>query len=311
MFACNCCRSAFAPSLRIASPAAARPVAAARVVCSAERQEAGKQLGTTAAAAALAIAFGFGQVDAAYADIAGLTPCSESKAFAKRKKNEVKGLNKRLKQYEAGSAPALALTATIEKTEKRFDNYGRQGLLCGTDGLPHLIADPGLALRYGHAGDVLVSEPPCEAKLSIGCRKRLTGADLAAALSPSLSLSQIPLHPPVIIPSWGLRIVHSCRSFLRIIIIRDGVDQWFCPSAPLQIPTVGFLYFAGWIGYAGTKYVQEVKKAAKPIEKEIIIDVPLAWKLLWVGLGWPIAAVAELRNGTLLEDDANITVSPR
>lgn len=35
--------------------------------------------------------------------------------------------------------------------------YAKQGLLCGTDGLPHLIADPGLALRYGHAGDVFVS----------------------------------------------------------------------------------------------------------------------------------------------------------
>jgi len=187
---------------------------------------------TAAAAAALAIAFGFGQVDAAYADVAGLTPCSQSKAFAKRKKNEVKGLNKRLKQYEAGSAPALALQATIEKTEKRFDNYGKQGLLCGNDGLPHLIADPGLALRYGHAGDVF-------------------------------------------------------------------------------IPTIGFLYFAGWIGFAGTKYVQAVKKESKPIEKEIIIDVPLAFNLLWAGLAWPVAAVAELRNGTLLEDDSNITVSPR
>jgi photosystem I subunit III len=202
------------------------------VACSAERQEATKQLGTAAAAAALAVAFTFGSADAAFADVAGLTPCSESKAFAKRKKNEVKSLTKRLKNYEAGSAPALALQATIEKTEKRFDRYAKEGLLCGTDGLPHLIADPGLAMRYGHAGDVL-------------------------------------------------------------------------------IPTIGFLYFAGWIGYAGTKYIQEVAKAAKPIEKEIIIDVPLAWRLLWAGLGWPVAAVAELRNGTLLEDDSNITVSPR
>ena len=63
-----------------------------------------------------------------------------------------------LLQYAEGSAPALALQATIEKTERRFDKYGAEGLLCGTDGLPHLIADPGLALRYGHAGDILVSE---------------------------------------------------------------------------------------------------------------------------------------------------------
>lgn len=211
---------------------AKRPVIAARLVCSAERQDAAKTLGTAAAAAALAFTFGFTSVDAAYADVSGLTPCADSKAFAKRKKNEVKSLQKRLKQYEAGSAPAIALQATIEKTEKRFDNYARQGLLCGTDGLPHLIADPGLALRYGHAGDVL-------------------------------------------------------------------------------LPTIAFLYVAGWIGYSGTKYVQEIKKSAKPVEKEIIIDVPLAWSLLWAGLGWPVAAVAELRNGTLLEDDSNITVSPR
>ena len=82
-------------------------------------------------------------------------------------------------------------------------------------------------------------------------------------------------------------------------------------TGDVLVPTVGFLYVAGWIGYSGTKYVQEVKKAAKPIDKEIIIDVPLAWKLLWAGLGWPVAAVAELRNGTLLEDDDKITVSPR
>lgn len=60
-------------------------------------------------------------------------------------------------QYEAGSAPSLALKATIERTEKRFANYGKAGLLCGADGLPHLISDPGLALRYGHAGEVFVS----------------------------------------------------------------------------------------------------------------------------------------------------------
>ncbi len=60
-------------------------------------------------------------------------------------------------QYEKDSAPALALNASIERTKARFAKYSKQGLLCGTDGLPHLIADPGLALRYGHAGDVFVS----------------------------------------------------------------------------------------------------------------------------------------------------------
>lgn len=50
-------------------------------------------------------------------------------------------LQKRLKKYEADSAPALAINATIEKTKRRFAFYGDSGLLCGTDGLPHLIVD--------------------------------------------------------------------------------------------------------------------------------------------------------------------------
>jgi photosystem I subunit III len=60
-------------------------------------------------------------------------------------------------QYEAGSAPALALTATMERTQARFASYAKAGLLCGVDGLPHLIADPGLAIKYGHAGETFVS----------------------------------------------------------------------------------------------------------------------------------------------------------
>lgn len=45
------------------------------------------------------------------------------------------------------------------------------------------------------------------------------------------------------------------------------------PHPPLsaQIPTIGFIYFAGWLGYAGSKYLQAVSTAAKPIEKEIIM----------------------------------------
>merc|ERR1712100_1008418 len=92
----------------------------------------------------------------AIADISGLTPCAESKGFAKLKKQELKDLQKRMKKYEAESAPAVALKATMERTERRFDFYGQSGLLCGADGLPHLIADPGFALKYGHAGDIFI-----------------------------------------------------------------------------------------------------------------------------------------------------------
>eukprot|EP00887_Chlorella_sp_A99_P002751 scaffold6.g2751.t1 len=221
-----------APIFKPAKAAAARPVAVRALTCSAQQQDAVKQLGSAAAACALAVAFTFTGVEAAKADVAGLTPCAESKAFAKRKANEVKALQKRLTQYEADSAPAVALNATIAKTERRFDKYASQGLLCGADGLPHLIADPGLAIRYGHAGDVF-------------------------------------------------------------------------------LPTLGFVYFAGWLGFSGSKYLQAAKEGSKPTEKEIIIDVPFAFSLLWQGLAWPVLALAEYKTGRLFEDNDKITVSPR
>merc|ERR1711976_633184 len=164
----------------------------------------------------------------AVADISGLTPCGASKSFTKRKNQEIKELQKRMKKYEADSAPVVALKATMERTEKRFDFYEKSGLLCGTDGLPHLIADPGFALKYGHAGDVL-------------------------------------------------------------------------------LPTFGFLYFAGLIGHSGRLYLE----ATGTKEKEIIIDIPLAFCCIGKAIGWPVLVVGELNNGTLLEKDSNITVSPR
>jgi len=205
----------------------ARTVVRARraVTCSAQNPQ---QAGTAVAAAALAAVIGFGNVDAAFADISGLTPCAESKAYAKVEKKELKNLQKRLKKYEAGSAPALALEATIERTQKRFANYAKSGVLCGADGLPHLIADPGLALKYGHTGEIF-------------------------------------------------------------------------------LPTFGFLYIAGYIGYVGRSYLM----AKKSTTSEIIIDVPFALKLAGQGAGWPLKVVSELRAGTLTESAENITVSPR
>lgn len=126
----------------------------ARTVCSAE-----KSVGKAASAIALAAAIAVATPQIANADVAGLTPCKDSKAFAKREKKEVSKLQNRLKNYEEGSAPALALQASIDRTQARFEKYGKQGLLCGTDGLPHLIVDgdqahlsefvfPGLVFLY-------------------------------------------------------------------------------------------------------------------------------------------------------------------
>jgi photosystem I subunit III len=79
----------------------------------------------------------------------------------------------------------------------------------------------------------------------------------------------------------------------------------------VQIPTIGFLYVAGYIGSVGRDYLQAIKGEKKPTEKEIIIDVPMALGMAFKGFAWPVKAVSELRTGTLLEKAENITVSPR
>jgi photosystem I subunit III len=72
-------------------------------VCKAQKQEVAKQVSTAMAAAALSSLVAFADVQPASADVAGLTPCSDSKAFAKLEKKEIKGLEKRLKK---ASCPA-------------------------------------------------------------------------------------------------------------------------------------------------------------------------------------------------------------
>ena len=43
---------------------------------------------------------------------------------------------------------SLTLQDQMDRTKLRFDKYGKQGLLCGAEGLPHLITDG----RASHAG---------------------------------------------------------------------------------------------------------------------------------------------------------------
>ena len=163
-----------------------------------------------------------------YADVSGLQPCKNSQAFAKRLDNSVKKLEVRLAKYKPSTPPFLAIQKQIDKTKQRFDRYGKAGLLCGTDGLPHLIADG----RWNHAGEFI-------------------------------------------------------------------------------FPGLLFVYITGWIGWVGRGYLQAVASAKKPIEKEIIIDVPLALKFSLSGFTWPLAAWQEFTSGDLLIDNSDITVSPR
>ena len=164
----------------------------------------------------------------ALADIGGLTKCSESPAFTKRLKTSVKKLEQRMSTYEAGTPPALALQQQIERTEARFDKYSRSELLCGTDGLPHLIADG----RWSHA-------------------------------------------------------------------------------AEFMLPGFGFIYISGWIGWVGRKYLRAVSTTKNPAESEIIINVPLALKIMTTGYIWPISAWQEFISNDLVAPTDEVTVSPR
>lgn len=85
------------------------------------------------------------------ADVANLIPCKDSTAFAKRLKNSVNKLESRLTKYDLSTPPAIALNEQINKTKLRFSKYSKSGILCGTDGLPHLITDG----RWNHAGEFM------------------------------------------------------------------------------------------------------------------------------------------------------------
>ena len=164
----------------------------------------------------------------ASAEIGGLTKCSESKAFEKRLTTTVQKLETRMKGYEAGTPPALALQQQIDRTTSRFDKYSRSELLCGTDGLPHLIADG----RWSHAAEFI-------------------------------------------------------------------------------LPGFGFIYISGWIGWVGRKYLRAVSTTENPPENEIIINVPLALKIMTTGYIWPISAWQEFTSSDLVALDEEVTVSPR
>ena len=83
--------------------------------------------------------------------VSGLVKCSNSAQFNKRYTTSTKKIKTRIAKYESGSAPALSLEQQLKRTEARFEKYKRSNLLCGTDGLPHLIADG----RWAHAPEFI------------------------------------------------------------------------------------------------------------------------------------------------------------
>ncbi len=89
------------------------------------------------------------------------------------------------------------------------------------------------------------------------------------------------------------------------------VDGRFSHAGDFLIPSVLFLYIAGWIGWVGRAYLISVREEKNPEVKEIIIDVPLAIGKMLGGFLWPLAATKEILSGELFAKDDEIPVSPR
>jgi photosystem I subunit 3 len=89
------------------------------------------------------------------------------------------------------------------------------------------------------------------------------------------------------------------------------VDGRLNHAGDFLIPSILFLYIAGWIGWVGRAYLQAIKKRDSTEMREVIIDVPTALPLMLSGFTWPLAAVKELLAGELVAKDDEIPVSPR
>ncbi|AFY68690.1 photosystem I reaction center protein PsaF subunit III [Thalassoporum mexicanum PCC 7367] len=167
---------------------------------------------------------------AAWADFANLTPCSDSAAFQENLSNSVAGYEARLDSFDAGSGPYQYLQGKIDATKARYAAYADAGLLCGTDGLPHLISDG----RWNRASEFL-------------------------------------------------------------------------------IPSIMFLYIAGWIGWVGRDYLRKARASGynNATQKEIIIDVPTALGVMLPGFIWPVAAFTEFASGKLVAPEKEVPISPR
>ncbi len=92
-------------------------------------------------------------------------------------------------------------------------------------------------------------------------------------------------------------------------LISDG--RWD-HAGEFLIPGLLFLYITGWIGWVGRDYVRAIKvDPATATQKEIVIDVPLALRFMLTGFTWPLAALKELGDGSLLVAEKDVSVSPR
>ncbi|MDZ7961026.1 MAG: Photosystem I reaction center subunit III [Aulosira sp. DedQUE10] len=89
------------------------------------------------------------------------------------------------------------------------------------------------------------------------------------------------------------------------------VDGRLDKAGDFLIPSILFLYIAGWIGWVGRTYLQVIKKGSDTEQKEVQIDLGLALPIMATGFAWPAAAIKELLSGELTAKDTEIPISPR
>lgn len=89
------------------------------------------------------------------------------------------------------------------------------------------------------------------------------------------------------------------------------VDGRFSHAGDFLIPSILFLYIAGWIGWVGRAYLIAIRGSKDAEMQEIIINVPLAISKMLTGFLWPLAALGEYTSGKLIVKDSEIPVSPR
>tara|TARA_B100001109_G_scaffold253754_1_gene252045 strand:+ start:1147 stop:1623 length:477 start_codon:yes stop_codon:yes gene_type:complete len=88
------------------------------------------------------------------------------------------------------------------------------------------------------------------------------------------------------------------------------VDGRWAHAGDFVIPGIMFLYIAGCIGWAGREYLIATRGKDAAMQ-EIQIDTGLAIKCFMKASTWPVAAFGELRDGTLVVSDKEVTISPR
>ncbi|MDJ0724156.1 MAG: Photosystem I reaction center subunit III [Prochloraceae cyanobacterium] len=89
------------------------------------------------------------------------------------------------------------------------------------------------------------------------------------------------------------------------------VDGRFTHAGDFLIPSILFLYIAGWIGWVGRAYLISIRDEKNPEMLEIVLDVPKAFSIMLTGFAWPLQAVKEFQSGELVANNADVPISPR